>query len=102
MNTPAKTTQPAKHPLDARLCEELALPERDVLIRKVGGPDGINAHLGLVMRGRVYCLSIEQAVHMLGSTTGEFEAVFKPDRARIEAASKKAQEKAQGKTKTPD
>lgn len=91
---PNKTTPP----LDANLADALNIPKGDVLIRKIGGPDGIHPRLGKVKCGRVYCLSAYRALQVIASGPGDFEPVFKEARTRIEAASKKAREKTQTKT----
>lgn len=97
MDLSTQTSTPNKHDaIDVKLVGGLDIPEGDVLIRKVGGPEGINHYLGQVRRGRVYCLSIGQAVHVMASAPGEFDPVFKSDRTKIEEASKRA--KAQNKT----
>lgn len=52
----------------------LQLPEGDVLVRKVRGPDGTHDWLGYVKRGRVYCLSADRAA-ALCAPGGEFEVL---------------------------
>lgn len=55
------------------LLAALQLPAGDVLIRKIGGPDGTHAWLGYVKRGRVYCCAAARAAEFCAG--GEFEAL---------------------------
>jgi hypothetical protein len=87
MPTPQSKPQPAKSDLDDKLCDALNLPDGNVLLRRVSGPDGINYYLGQVRLGRVYCVLAEQAAHIMTDTPSEFAIVFAPHRALIEAAS---------------
>lgn len=92
------STQPPKPaPLDAKLCEELALPTGDVLLRRIGGPNGLTSHFGKVKRGRIYCLSAARASRVMDEMPDEFEPVFQAHRTLIEAASKKAKSTAASK-----
>lgn len=83
----------------------LTLPDGDVLIRRVAGPDGTHPWLGYVKRGRVYTVNASRAVSLCfprsvdprSPARAEFEPVFTGDRTALEAAAKDAAKSASGK-----
>lgn len=61
----------------------LAVPEGEILVRKVRGPDGIHERIGYCKVGRLYTVGDQWAARMVEG--GEFECVYEDDKTRVAA-----------------
>ncbi len=84
---PATTTEPA--PInEAAVADLLAVPEGDVLLRRIRGHDGVHT-IGFVKLGRLYTVALADTPAMCLGEAAEFEPAFKADRTRIEDEARK-------------
>ncbi len=67
------------------------LPDGDVLVRRIAGPDGVHPTFGQVKHGRLYTVEFPLAVRLTTEVGAEFETVYADDRSRIDAAANKEQ-----------
>lgn len=88
----APQTTAAAKPDEAAVAAFLAIPDDDVLIRRIRGIDGVHA-IGSVKLGRLYTVSLVEATTYCLGDQPEFEPVFKADRTRIEGEASRAAER---------
>lgn len=61
----------------------IGVPEGEILVRKVRGPDGIHERIGWAKVGRIYTVGDRWAARMVEG--GEFECVYEDDKVRVAA-----------------
>jgi hypothetical protein len=90
-NDNSKST-PATAPSPSRDDKTLKVPDGDVLLRRVAGPDGVHPTFGHVKHGRLYTVEFPLAVRLTTEVGAEFETVYADDRQRIQTTVNKDKE----------